>query len=143
MKCVLAILCLSPSFSRSIFCSSPLSLASELVSIRLSLRLRARRLPWGWWEGWRRELRVFLSDFLLRCAVGWPEAPPSWRTAPPQRAPSWCQHSSHISRLPASWCLTISGWFPDLAYICVNSSFIKCTLVVASEWNSIFCWVSH
>lgn len=32
--------------------------------------------------------------------------------------------------------------FLNLAYICVNSSFIKCTSVVSSQWNSIFCWDS-
>lgn len=136
---VLVTLCLSTSPSCLLF-STP-SCLRRLVSTGLLPGLHAHRLPWGWWKGWRQERERYVFP-TSSCFVLWvcQRLLPSGLIAPPQRPPPRRQHSLDIPKLPGSWCLTIPDWFPKLAYICVNSSFIICSAVVSLEWNSSFCW---
>lgn len=65
---VLVNLCLSTSPSCLLF--STLSCLRRLVSIDLSPRLLANRLPWGWREGWRRERERYVFP-TFSCFVLW------------------------------------------------------------------------
>lgn len=88
-----------------------------------------------------RKVGVFLPCSLQLCAVAMPGAvclqDHSFSSAGRHGTSTlWTSPCQSLGTSP----LLIE--FLNLAYICVNSSFIKCTSVVSSQWNSIFCWDS-
>lgn len=151
VECILVILCMSPPHSRPILSSSPPSLSPQKADLYRLYHPTSHPMGFNW--TWpivstrrmvrgleEREREGYLSFSLLLSAVVLPGAKllqdqSSSSTSPPP----WCQRSLDIPWLPVSWCLTMLIGFLNLAYVCVNSSFIKRISFALSEWNSVFC----
>lgn len=135
---VLDVLCLFPPPSRSIFCSSPLSLTPGGWS--LQIHHPGSMLTSFHWDGVRaggERGRAISSHFFLLCAVDLPEAAPlqgnsCFSEVPPGTSTLWTPKVARVR------CLTIPNWLPKLACICANSAFIQRSSVVSSEWNLSF-----
>lgn len=143
---------MSPPHSRPILSSSPPSLSPQkadlyrlyhpsshpmgfswtwpIVSTRRMVRGLEEREREGYFFPSPSCLALWFSQGLHRSRTRARPQPPLLHGA----SALWTSHG--CQSLGASRCLI---GFLNLAYICVNSSFIKCTSFALSEGNSVFC----